>query len=227
MWNWNIDQAETQQKNQLQKPQQHYPQPQHQPPQLPKQNQFNPVYSNKKQSIMPLSGQENYYKNLNGNDSRGGIINQHNPSGRETPRSAQPVREPTPKQPDSFPQFNNYSHNQQFSTPPQTNSNSALHSGSIEQSQWPREVHCQSLPFSSSQINNQKQQIHQTPPPQASMNNYNSGSTDQQSVPFNNWQNHTENPTATFWHESSSTKSEQPTNNINNSYSQPVCIFLY
>lgn len=195
--------------------------------QFPQQNQFIPTFSNQNQPIPPLVGQENYYQSLNGNDNRGGSINQHNSSARETPRTAPPVREPTPKQPEPYAQFNNYSHNQQFATPPQPSSIRPTYSGSIDQSQWPTEQHSQNLPYSSNQISNQKQQTHQIPPSQpASANNYNLGSTDQQNVSFNNWQNQVENSAPNFWHESSSTKPEHFSNNMNNSFSQSVCVLF-
>ncbi|XP_058802718.1 uncharacterized protein LOC131670805 isoform X2 [Phymastichus coffea] len=214
-WNWTIEQPESQSRPHQQ--QQHHQQ--HPKQSLPSMHgqYIPPAYHNQKQPVPPPS-QDNFYKNLNGNNKSGDTPNQHGSLDRETPRTV-----PPPKQMDPTPQYSNYSHNQQFvsnpSHPPRPSSNSS-YSGPVEQPQWPNEQHSQSLPYvSPNQIHNQKHQTSSLPPPIA-VSNINWSNTDQQNVPLHNWQNNTETPTSGYWQEHTAPKQDQYPDNTASSWPQ-------
>ncbi|KAJ8680007.1 hypothetical protein QAD02_015794 [Eretmocerus hayati] len=202
-WNWNVEQSEAQS----------HPQEQSLPP-----NQYVPTYGSQKQPGMPPS-QDNFYNNFNGNNKIG-VNSQHGFPGRETPKTVPPPQEPMPKQPNTFPQQTNFSHNhnQQFPIPPRPISNSSQ-GGSIDHPQWSKE-HNQSSPYAPpNQMHNQSPQAQQPPTQTNSVNNYAWNNVEPQNVPMHNWPNHNETPASSYWQETTSSKQEQFSDNINSSWS--------
>ena len=208
-WNWSVDQQSEaqhihphQQHQQLpqqpQHPQQHHPQQAQQNP----QNQFIPTYPSQKQTP---PAQENYYKNLNGNN-RPPLINQHSTSGATTPRTSI-SRESTPNHSDQYPPYQNYTFNQQL--PPQRPSSTKSNSSISDHPPWLNDQpHNSSFPPQSIPLN----QMQKTPPP---VNNYNWN--EQQTVPAQNWQNQPKAPS--YWQEPS-VKNQNQYDNVGNKWGQ-------